>query len=1048
MRIHHLSSSSPQPIATPKAAEALPETEPTDGYAGTVLGPVKRKFRQVVGAVQMGLGLLAAADGFFSPLLLPLVYRRLSNYCLHELTRDRFTVRGLSLKPPRAQYREESRLAWLAENTPLRLKSAIESVTRQVSQNAERSFGLSLETLGQMRQELERGPLATRDSQGRPQFPPLLDSLTQIKVPEELIRRGLERGRPGAAELARAYEDWNTSPPFVYLGPERQQEAEMLSLLFSHTMDAPTGKNPYQGSDKEGVWETLAQRARTGRMPVFIDTDGDLSITSPTEAILTEGVSSLMERHNQLGRTPVEFLRGLKRRSRHFHDRLKPWMRSVEPELHRRLEQDKADMRTQPADKWDRLYLRMVHGSRVKETPVSPRVFIELGDRLQKLTSARQADAITHLDRDLFCGTESHWLKLLKSLPSTDRRGLMKDVLLTWVELNLDQPHEVVAPANAPGRARPGPTEMVTEQVHYDRSSSLGEAVNHALRGLGVDERRLLVATRRAALRARKGALIRREERVQAWLPGYHLDVAAALRGGVSPEEAAPSLNLLRDYKLQLGNALADDLENVELREKWSTVSRHWEALDCLLFERSRLGEATELLRGDGWDELKKLGPGQDYGVSDFYVPLPGSPNPLGPGPRQAEVLGQGPPLPVTMVLEGGGGKGFAYVECLRQMREAMKNSREGSFAIEEYVGTSAGAITAGLLAAGYSVEELGGVMRSLDFKKFFSDQLLTGVDPKARGLDRSGLFSSQAMYRTVHQLLADKLDIKGRPVLFRDLPQKLKVVTTVLDTNLPPGHPLRAEIGADGQLVFSAENAPNLDVAAAIVASASIPGVFDPPQILIGSTSEEQPAAPYRMQLIDGGVVNNFAVDAATGSDSNHTILAVVPAFSGELSTLDFDADEEKMERVNENISRRYQKFTEPLITTLNRSRDGEDVERLVLGFNLCDPEEQSTPLLQGRSRNKTRGLHQLAVRQGLETVSPERGAAIIKANLRDAPGPGSTLLRKFVNYLTQEPGAKVLDRRGYHPPREEAKGLNAVLLGTAGAMASAHLNPSGFER
>ena len=97
--------------------------------------------------------------------------------------------------------------------------------------------------------------------------------------------------------------------------------------------------------------------------------------------------------------------------------------------------------------------------------------------------------------------------------------------------------------------------------------------------------------------------------------------------------------------------------------------------------------------------------------------------------------------------LEGGGGRGFAYPECLQQLQSSFTKSEHG-YEVDEYVGTSAGSIVAALLAAGYSVAELREVMQTIDFSAFNADAawLMGGVDPKARGITRTGLFSTQKM--------------------------------------------------------------------------------------------------------------------------------------------------------------------------------------------------------------------------------------------------------------------------------------------------------------
>ncbi len=56
------------------------------------------------------------------------------------------------------------------------------------------------------------------------------------------------------------------------------------------------------------------------------------------------------------------------------------------------------------------------------------------------------------------------------------------------------------------------------------------------------------------------------------------------------------------------------------------------------------------------------------------------------------------------LVFEGGGAKGFAFVGALQAFKEARHTPGR-------VLGTSAGAITATLLAAGFDIDDLGGAL-------------------------------------------------------------------------------------------------------------------------------------------------------------------------------------------------------------------------------------------------------------------------------------------------------------------------------------------------
>jgi NTE family protein len=70
-----------------------------------------------------------------------------------------------------------------------------------------------------------------------------------------------------------------------------------------------------------------------------------------------------------------------------------------------------------------------------------------------------------------------------------------------------------------------------------------------------------------------------------------------------------------------------------------------------------------------------------------------------------------------NLVFEGGGVKGVAYVGALKELekRDILAN-------IERIGGTSAGAINAVLLAAGYTPTETTKILFGLDFRNFLDD--------------------------------------------------------------------------------------------------------------------------------------------------------------------------------------------------------------------------------------------------------------------------------------------------------------------------------------
>lgn len=171
-----------------------------------------------------------------------------------------------------------------------------------------------------------------------------------------------------------------------------------------------------------------------------------------------------------------------------------------------------------------------------------------------------------------------------------------------------------------------------------------------------------------------------------------------------------------------------------------------------------------------------------------------------------------------SLILEGGGVKGIAYIGALKALDEHGITPQLTAFA-----GTSAGSIVAALLAAGYSHDELRTIMMELDFKKFED-----GWNP-LRLLTRYGLYKGDFFLDWMRDLLQQKL---GEQPTFADLPRQLFVFATNLNTR--------------SLAEFSPVMTPAVSVAEAVRCSMSIPLFF---------TAYELGGDLY----VDGGVLLNY---------------------------------------------------------------------------------------------------------------------------------------------------------------------------------------------
>lgn len=179
------------------------------------------------------------------------------------------------------------------------------------------------------------------------------------------------------------------------------------------------------------------------------------------------------------------------------------------------------------------------------------------------------------------------------------------------------------------------------------------------------------------------------------------------------------------------------------------------------------------------------------------------------------EVITLSPPKrpKIVLVLSGGGARGLSHIGVLKVFQE------EG-IPIDGIAGTSVGALVGGLYCSGLDVEKIEIMAEEIGWTS------LTNISPPSivGMIVADKLFSSENMEKYIAEKIGNKQ--------FHELKIPFACVATDLKT---------------GERIIFREG----DVAGAVRASATIPGVFSP--------------AEYRhRKLVDGGVVANIPVDLA----------------------------------------------------------------------------------------------------------------------------------------------------------------------------------------
>lgn len=194
-----------------------------------------------------------------------------------------------------------------------------------------------------------------------------------------------------------------------------------------------------------------------------------------------------------------------------------------------------------------------------------------------------------------------------------------------------------------------------------------------------------------------------------------------------------------------------------------------------------------------------------------------------------------------NLVFEGGGVKGIAYAGAIHELDVNGLLSD-----VESVAGTSAGAITAALLALDYSSNDIIDIINNLNFKNFED-----GFDP-LRLLTTYGLYKGDVFLNW----MKEKIKHAGLPedITFNDLYHQNKKFKTL--------RIFATDLYTQSIQEFSVKTTPHTIVAEAVRASMSIPIFFKSWQF-----SNNQ---PNNHLYVDGGVLLNYPLSIFDGNSNN----------------------------------------------------------------------------------------------------------------------------------------------------------------------------------
>ncbi len=158
-------------------------------------------------------------------------------------------------------------------------------------------------------------------------------------------------------------------------------------------------------------------------------------------------------------------------------------------------------------------------------------------------------------------------------------------------------------------------------------------------------------------------------------------------------------------------------------------------------------------------------------------------------------------------IFGGGGVRGLCYVGAIKALKEL-------NIEIESIAGSSVGAVFAALFAAGYEAEEIKDLFMEFNLNMFrdINISMFMGDISFSKG----EIFLNWLKEKIEKKFYGNEYDDnEDKPVRFKDLKTDLHILTIDLNTNTP--------------FIFSKKTTPEEEVAFAVRASASLPGLMKP---------------------------------------------------------------------------------------------------------------------------------------------------------------------------------------------------------------------------
>lgn len=229
-----------------------------------------------------------------------------------------------------------------------------------------------------------------------------------------------------------------------------------------------------------------------------------------------------------------------------------------------------------------------------------------------------------------------------------------------------------------------------------------------------------------------------------------------------------------------------------------------------------------------------------------------------------------------NLVFEGAGIRGIAYCGALMEL-----NERQLLQGVKRAGGTSSGAITASLLAVGYTPQEIYVLIGETNFGKF-NDGFGFFIGGFIRMKNRLGYYKGNAFQEWLEELIEKKTGNKN--ITFLELQQRAAASSQFKELAVTA-----TSLNYQQALYFHAASYPNMRIVDAVRASMAVPYYFEP--VIIdenGTRIDIKKRKPEHHVLVDGGFVSNFPIFLfdlppfcdASGTDAERPCIAPTLGF------------------------------------------------------------------------------------------------------------------------------------------------------------------------